>query len=225
MHMSGKKNRPKRVMWQDVTPHTITALPTTKKRREIILVLPPLPKIKIPQKLKTSLNTRRRRVVASIILSVIFVAAMSWYFLFERNHATKYIPNVKVTLVKGTPNYATILPIGKSSSDLGGWTRVSPPTSNPVYAYVDKIGTIQVNVSEQPLPDAFKNNVESEIQQVAQAQGATEKITLGAITIHIGTYDKNTQRAIFSKNNLLILITSNNMLSNNQWAAYVTSLN
>lgn len=224
--MVGDKNRPKRAVWQDVIPSTVAKKPTRKNRREITLVLPSLPKLKVVKKIKTKLNTRRRKVVAVVVLAIIFVAVMSWYFLFERtNVISKDIPSTKITLAKGTPTYDTILPDGKSSNDLGGWTRVSPPTSNAVYAYVDKIVTVQVDVSEQPLPDAFKNNVEAQVQQIAEAQGAGEKITLGTITVHIGTYDGGLQRAIFSKDNLLILITSSNTISNDQWATYVNSLN
>ncbi|MDB5167066.1 MAG: hypothetical protein JWN26_211 [Candidatus Saccharibacteria bacterium] len=223
--MAGEKNRPKGMVWQDVRPSVVAKNPNTKKRRQIVFVLPSLPKIKIPKKIKARLNTRRRRIVAVIILALIFAAVLSWYFLFERNHAPKYIPSAKITLTKGTPNYTTILPDGKSSSELGGWTRVSPPTSNAVYAYVDKIGKVQVDVSEQPLPDGFKNNIEAQVQQIAEAEGASEKITVGAITVHIGTYDKGTQRAIFSKNNLLLLITSASTISNNDWATYINTLN
>jgi len=224
MALRGNQNR--RVAWQDVRPLTEIKKPTDKKRLEITLVLPSLPKLKVVKKIKTKLNTRRRKVVAIVILCIIFAAIMSWYFLFGHNNMTsKNTPSAKITLAKGTPNFDTILPDGKSSNDVGGWTRVSPPTSNAVYAYVDKIGTIQISVSEQPLPDNFKTNSENQIQQLAEAQGASEKITLGSVTIHIGTYDGGLQRAIFTKDNLLVLITSNNTVSNNQWASYVNSLN
>lgn len=218
-------NQNKRVLWQDVTPAVATDKPNKKNRREITFVLPLLPKIRIPKKIKANLNTRRRRVIAVIIIAVLFVASISGYLVFEHNRAASSIPGSKITLPKGTPTYSTILPSGKSSTELGGWTRISPPTSNAVYAYVDKIGTVQISVSEQPLPDSFKNNIEIQVQQLAEAQGASEKITVGALTVHLGTYDKNTQRAIFSKNNLLILITSTGTITNNDWANYINSLN
>ena len=51
-------------------------------------------------------------------------------------------------LEKGTPSYDTLLPENKSIDQLGGWTRISPPDRNPVYAYTDQIGSTKIIVSQ-----------------------------------------------------------------------------
>jgi hypothetical protein len=128
-------------------------------------------------------------------------------------------------LTRGTPNYNTVLPTGKSIAQLGGWTRISPPGKDPVYTYVDKINGVQINVSEQPLPDEFKADTANKISQLASSYNATDKFTAtNNVTVYIGSLDNGSQSVILSKDHLLILIKSTGPLTNNQWAAYVASL-
>ena len=127
-------------------------------------------------------------------------------------------------LSKGTPNYPTILPAGKNILTLGGWTRISPPNKSPVYVYADKIDSVQIDVSEQPLPANLQNNTDFQIAQLAQSFGATDKFTINGTTVYIGTASSNEQSVIFYEKDLLILIKSASILTNNQWATYINSL-
>lgn len=123
-----------------------------------------------------------------------------------------------------TPKFATILPAGKSIKDFGGWTRVSPPDREPVFAYVDKIGNIPINVSQQPLPEELKEDTEEDISRLAVDFHAEEKLTVGNTIVHIGTSVKGPQSVIFTKKDLLILIKSAVKIENDRWATYISSL-
>lgn len=123
-----------------------------------------------------------------------------------------------------TPKFTTILPAGKTISDFGGWTRVSPPDSDPVFAYVDKIGNAPINVSQQPLPEEFKEDTAHSISQLSHDFRAEEKLTVGDTTAYIGTSAKGPQSVIFAKNDLLILIKSAVKIDNDQWTVYINSL-
>ena len=101
---------------------------------------------------------------------------------------------------------------------------MSPPDRNPVFAYVDKIGTVPVNVSQQPLPDGFEVGSDDQVEQLAAGYKANEKITVGNSVVHIGTSAKGPQSVIFAKGNLLVLIKSTTRIDNNNWAQYVNSL-
>ncbi len=127
-------------------------------------------------------------------------------------------------LTKGTPDYQTVLPRGKTIEQLGGWTRVSPPDHNPVYAYVDKVGLVTITVSQQPLPDGMQTDSEAEINQIAIGYNATQKIPAGDTTIHLGTSSKGPQSAIFVKKKTLVLIKAAAALTTDQWMMYVSSL-
>lgn len=133
-------------------------------------------------------------------------------------------PVVTGTLQKGTPNYKTVLPAGRSIEDYGGWTRVSPPKRDPVYAYVDHIGAIPINVSQQPLPKDFIDDPDGQVHDLAEGYGATKVIKAGATTVYIGTSAKGPQSVIFTKNNLLILIKATAAIPDEQWQEYIQSL-
>lgn len=131
---------------------------------------------------------------------------------------------VKDGLRQGTPKYKTIVPAGKTIQDFGGWTRVSPPDRNPVFAYIDHIGAIQINVSEQPLPEDFSTDIEGQVGLLAAGYSANTQIKAGKITVHIGTSAKGPQSVIFAKGNLLILIKSQAVIPNSEWITYIENL-
>lgn len=121
------------------------------------------------------------------------------------------------------PEFETALPMGKSIDSLGGWTRISPPDKEPVYAYVDSISGVTINVSQQPLPETFKKNP-NELAKLAEQFSAKEKVPAGDVTLYVGTSAKGPQSVILARDDLLILMKSANKLTNDQWAAYVATL-
>lgn len=134
-------------------------------------------------------------------------------------------PTRPADLSRGTPEYNTILPVGKDITALGGWTRVSPKDKDPVFAYVDKVGSIQLNVSQQPLPEALRtDNTAEQIAQLARGFNATEEVVANGITVHIGTSAKGPQSAIMVRDDLLILVKSAAPLTTAQWTDYISSL-
>lgn len=127
-------------------------------------------------------------------------------------------------LQRGTPDYRTLLPKDKTTESLGGWVRVSPADRNPVYAYVDQIGTTSISVSQQPLPDTFKDDTHKQVEELAKSYSASEKIEVGGTPVYIGTSTKGPQSVIFTKDKLLILIKSTTHIENDQWQSYIASL-
>lgn len=122
------------------------------------------------------------------------------------------------------PGYETVLPSGKSIKKLGGWERVSPPASDPVYAYADRIDTVSISVSEQPLPESFKSDTAGKVAELAKTYNATKKVTADAVTVYIGTSAQGPQSVIFVKNDLLVLIKSQKNIKDASWTDYITSL-
>lgn len=169
--------------------------------------------------------TRRRVIIALIGLLVI------WWLLPRQSPTPSQTKSTEAiapsqtkssSLPKEKPSFTTVLPAGKNISELGGWTKVSPPGKDPVYAYVDSIAGIQINVSEQALPATLKGD--DAIRQLAESFDARETIKAGAITVYIGTSVKGPQSLIFRKDNLLVLIKSSNRIAEPLWQNYITSL-
>lgn len=128
------------------------------------------------------------------------------------------------TLPKGDPEFTTLLPKGKSVDDLGGWTRISPSDRNAVYAYTDTLADVSIVVSEQPLPDNFKSDIEGSVEKLSDDFSADRTFEVNGITVHIGKSAKGPQSLIFTTRGLLILIKSNSTISDDQWKTYITSL-
>ncbi len=121
--------------------------------------------------------------------------------------------------------YQTVLPDNKSISQLGGWRRVSPPESDPVYAYVDSIDGVAISVSQQPLPAAFAQGTDAQIAALAKKFNATDKLTAeGGAQFFMGTSAKGPQSVIFTKNGLLILMKSQQKIDTKSWIKYASSL-
>jgi hypothetical protein len=140
------------------------------------------------------------------------------------NSTTSQSGTVQGNLSKGTPDYKTILPNGKSIESLGGWTKVSPPTHSPVFAYVDTLGKATLTVSQQPLPETFKDDPANALEELASGYNATQKLVVEDQTAYVGLSSKGPQSIIFTKNNLLILIKTNIPLTNDQITSYIISL-
>jgi hypothetical protein len=123
------------------------------------------------------------------------------------------------------PAYQTVLPQGKTISELGGWKRVSPPKSDPVFAFTDTLEGVAISVTEQPLPQSFKNDTDTQVAELAKKFNATDKLPAGSLTAYIGTSAKGPQSVIFANDNLLILIKSEKKISDASWAKYTQTLN
>lgn len=172
--------------------------------------------------------TRRHLVVIAvgIILSAIWLlvhrpyAALPQPTTQQANEAKKEASNNAYT----TPQFPTVLPADKSIDSLGGWTRVSPATSDPVFAYKDTLDGTEVIVSQQPLPKGFEQDTDTKVEELATSFNATEHLPFAGGTAYIGNSTKGPQTIIATKNGLLILIKSPLKHSNDAWTAYLASL-
>lgn len=235
MAIKKKQSKPTPKLWQDVVPASMLPKSRLRKPMKTVEIRISLPLLFQSVWLKKRIGKVPKKVWQTlfvlIALAIIGLGAYKTYvspntsilpiFTTDENSGDKPQP---IHTGGTTPDYATIEPAGKSVKDLGGWVRVSPTTTNPVFAYADHIGNIPINVSQQPIPDEFGDDIPAQIDQLAIGYNANEKITVEGVTVHIGTSAKGPQSVIFTKDNLLILIKSAAKISNDEWAAYVSSL-
>lgn len=168
-------------------------------------------------------------IIASAVGTVYWMLSNPIYHASEDGTPTASKSDAKLKsvtgqLTKGTPEYKTFLPNGKSIDSLGGWTRVSPPDRNPVYAYADTLGGTPITVSQQPLPKEFKSDPNDQVAELAKNYHADHFITVDAIKVYIGTSAKGPQSVLFVKDATLVLIKSTASLSDDRWTEYVHSL-
>jgi hypothetical protein len=185
-----------------------------------------LPRLRLPT-LRLKGSKKKRLAVSGAVLVIVVGGAAGLLFLPD-NKANKQQPTradvLSVEDLRQSPDFQAILPSGKTIEDLGGWLRVSPPDKDPVFAFVDTVEGAQLNVSQQRLPDDFKQDAAGELAELANQFGAKEKITVDQVDAYIGTSAKGPQSVLMVKSELLILIRASSALTNEQWVVYIASL-
>jgi hypothetical protein len=171
--------------------------------------------------MKERIKSNKKIIVASgiILLCVFLVIAI---VASQRNTHTTDSNSQNLSQ---QPEYSTILPNGRGISELGGWRRVSPTNSEPVYAYNDTVQDTEVMVSQQELPENFSSDPKGQLKELANSGNATEEFSAGNTTVYIGTNSEGPQSLYFVKADLLVLIKSTDTLSNDAWSEYIQSLN
>lgn len=183
------------------------------------------PQIKRPAKLKFS---------RAVLLVPVFVVATGVYAVIKQRsynqHAVKSAVSSQAadggSLPRNqTPEFATLLPKGKTADQLGGFARISPPDKEAVYGFADTYQNYQINVSQQKVPAIFKGNEDAKLEELAKSYQATSVIQIDDSRVYHG-YAQNAkvQSLIFIKNDLLIFIRSPQKLSDEAWASYIISL-
>ena len=126
--------------------------------------------------------------------------------------------------INQSPVFQTLLPEGKSAKDVGGFAKVNAAGSAPAYTFVDKIGPVEVQVTQQQLPDNFKQNTSAEVEKMAISFNATQAIKTSTVEYYVGTSTQGPQSVITYRKNLLIFIKSSGKISNDIWTRYITDL-
>lgn len=231
----GRQSQPATSQHSNSRPHSPTSTQLSEKQSQPIMSGRSL---KSKQSLKKSTPSSLKKFLLSkksiTIMAILVIIAISLLLIpksveqatnpnkaDEKDTSTNKSP---VDTAATTPTYETVTPKDKSIEDLGGWQRVSPANSNPVFAYSDKIGDISINVSQQPLPEPFKKNTDSHVADLAKKFSATTKLDAGSTKAYIGTSAKGPQSVIFSQKETLILIKSQKTIDNKAWIQYIASL-
>ncbi len=180
---------------------------------------PNLSKIKLPKvnKYKKSLI-----VVAGLVIVGGLVGTAAFNFLPSKIGGKGVLDANKGSQA---PGYSTVLPEGKSAEQLGGWFRVSPPEEAPAYAYADTIDGIQINVTQQPMPDDFKSNPSDKLVKLAEQFGASRELsTPDGTKFYVGVSSKGPESILLIKNQLLILIKAQSAIDDGKLTDYISKL-
>lgn len=224
-----------RLQQQQLTMQPVTPAAANTKTIDIKISIDSLPKLpKLPKlpSIKPLLGdirhlrwNRRTQIVTGILVVLALFVAPHFLFGASNDDANSDTTGSVVTQkISQKPTYKTMVPSGVSASTIS-WQRVSPPGSNPVYAYADTIDGVGVDVSQQPVPNGWKPDVQDRVATLAKSYNASVKITAGSTTVYVGTSSQGPQSVIFTKNNLLVLIKSTGNIPASGWANYAKSLN
>jgi hypothetical protein len=244
LYAANKKHKKKATKTQQKLAHIDEQLqkqPTENVQVNIKLTVPKVSKdgfVRIFRRaalsFKKAIIRNKNKMIVLLVLGCIFVIIFGFYKMLFATKSSKTAPKAATTQTQsqasGTnklpvekPKFKILYPGTKNSDSVGQIVRVSPPNNAPVYAYSDIIGGIKVNISQQELPQALKNQkalddlAESNAQRdVAYADDGTK--------IYIGRSAKGVQSVTFTKGNLLIFMKSDSIISNDLWKSYVDAL-
>lgn len=161
-----------------------------------------------------------RQIVSVAIITVVGTLGIAGYVLYDQRDKTTDQPAV---LSESTtkPDFEYTLPEGDQSS-VEGAVKFDP--QRKVVNYKDTVAGVAVTVSQQKMPDSFKDDSQEKVKKIAADFSATRALTTATPTAYIGDSIEGPQTVIFTKNDLLIFILSANKLDDKDWAEYVTKL-
>jgi hypothetical protein len=168
-----------------------------------------------------------KRLVIVLLLCATIIALIEGYISYvrpallatDKENSTDVAP----ILQPGIPDYDAVTPSDKDTKSIG-WTRISPPDSDPVYAFTDKIDNVPIIISQQPLPLDLQDDTDKAVANLAKDFNANQKLSVNDTTVYIGTSSAGPQSVIFTTKGLLILIKSNTIIKNASWHDYIASL-
>jgi hypothetical protein len=185
-----------------------------------------LPKLKKPSlskklpKLPKNLTYKKAGIGAGSLILVIAVGVIA---LQARDSKGENTGN---TGVLGTasqkPTFEYSLPTGVGHDVKSESVRYD--AQRKVVNFTDSIGGVTITISQQPLPDKFKENTDDEVKKLAESFSANEVLSTANPTAYLGTSAKGPQTVIFSKKGLLVFIQSTKEIDNHDWAEYITNL-
>ena len=181
-------------------------------------------KLKFLSRVRQLVGTKKVFIPAIIVILVV-ISYFALGALHQEANPTEKLSTRPAAISDETPEYETVSPKDKSIDKLGGWRRISPPEGEPVFAYSDKINNTPISVSQQPLPDSFKTGTDGQVAELAKKFNATTKIDADGTPVYIGTSAKGPQSVILAKNDVLILIKSQQKIEDPSWIEYIKSLN
>lgn len=123
------------------------------------------------------------------------------------------------------PSISLLFPNGDNKRYSQVLRRVSPDGTPAVYVFVDTVGGVRTLVSQQELPDAFKEDLDERIKKMATDFQATSVIVVDGETIYHGVSERDgVQSIIFAKDGNLFLVKADTRLSDAQLSGYYVSL-
>jgi hypothetical protein len=155
--------------------------------------------------------------------SLMIVVVIGMFALNVRNDNKAKNTGVKDVLSASDqkPAFKTLSPTGSSGT---APSDMKYNAQHKIVTFVDSIGGVDINITEQALPDNFKDNTDDKVKKLAEGFSANEVLSTANPTAYLGTSVEGPQSVIFHKNGLLIFIKSKNKIDNHDWAEYITNL-
>ncbi len=230
--------------WRDLaksnqTSQKSSSFDTGKNDKNIELnVKLSLPKVQFDRikKIRTGVSKKisrlrlsRKALVIVVVIALIVISTTAFVFFSKRSSkstgvAIKNSDSKTTDLYEEKPTFKILYPGSKNSENIGKIVKISPPNQPAAYTYIDSIAGVQINVTQQEIPDNLKNNQANELEKTAKSNNQTNLIQVDGVNVYSGQSVKGVQSLIFIKGNLLITIRSASKVSDEAWVAYISAM-
>jgi hypothetical protein len=191
-------------------PPSVTASQPKEVKVSLQLKLPKLP----------TLSKKQKRWGMYGLAGILGLIAIVIVFHVISSGKAKKTPVVAAGSPKPTFNY--LLPAGKVEDTSSKAVKFDP--TKKVVSFTDIIEDTPVIVTQQPLPESFKDDPNGKVDKLAKDIYATQVISESNPKAYLGSNEKGIQTVVFQKNNELVFIIANRVIEKSSWAAYITKL-
>lgn len=205
-------------------PVTTVQPPSADSKSSAVSINISIPRFKFPKPqavIPPQLIAHKKWAIG--IVAVVLVIGTGTSAVLIRNSKQKTGADGAAVLSQNTekPPFDYSLPKG-NAAQLGGDVRFDP--NRKVVSFKDSIGGVEITVSQQPLPEGFKDNLDDKVKKLAEDFSAKEVLSTANPTAYLGTAVEGPQTVIFAKKDLLVFILSTKKIDNHDWAEYITNL-
>lgn len=167
------------------------------------------------------LNKKTIAIAASLILAGVIVGGVAIRSVVDTAEMKAH-----QTAADGTsPEFRAILPQNTTISELGGWNKQTSPGGETYYDFMDSINGVAIRVSQQKLPENFKQATDDSIAKLAKGYNANRSFDAIGTKVYIGINTKGQQSLIFTRDSLLVFIVSGQTVPDDAWKDYIAKLN
>jgi|GEM_PF-3497418 hypothetical protein len=180
------------------------------------------------------LFTKKRLIIGASVMAVLVVLAATGVITkhVATNNKSIATKGLAATVSGGTtapdisapkPDFAPMVPAGKSNLATPDNTHSRYDATKQSYSYIDNIDGKQFTVSQQKVDSTA--DAQTAVTQAAKNLNALIPLKTNQGGAYLLTNQKyNSQTIVFSLKDYLLFIQSSTVLTNDQWATYINSL-
>jgi hypothetical protein len=194
------------------------------KTKPVVITLS-IPALRVPKRVLP--HTKKQWALNALV--IIITASLIGFITIKNSQDSSNTGEVQGAVTSTiptnvTPEFPVLTPLGAGVDDLGGFAKISPKDAPAVYAYRDTISGIPIKVSQQQLPDALRTDQANKVRELAEGFNAKNPLEVGDNTAYIGASTNGVQSVVYVKGENLVLIASDNTISNADWVTYIGNL-
>lgn len=217
--ISAKKSAPKpRFEPVKKDPEPISEARSDKKTVSVSIELPKF-SIRKPALSRPSPKQKKILLRVGIVATVILVInALALTFIKDKKDpgATQ-----GVTTQATQPEFPVVLPDGSKQGLTNENINYDPVKK--VASYKDTLQGIDITVSQQPLPEAFKSDPAVQVEKIAKDFSADKALPTKSTKAFVGTSAQGPQSVVTWKKGVLIFIFANREIKDEEWVSYIDS--